>query len=76
MAIKVTVNPTPSPKIRYPRVCRHKTHPDIVVLFTSEQEGICLTPTTHSSFGYVSNSWDSEEAWEPVCITIDSTQVT
>lgn len=74
MAIKVTVDTSNTTKITYPRVCCFKEDRTLIVLFTSEGRGICLAPATHPSFGYESLAWDKPSKWEPVCITIDSTQ--
>lgn len=74
MAIKVTVDTPNTPEVTYPRVCRFKEDHTLIVLFTAEGRGICLAPATYSYFGRETSAWDKASKWEPVCITIDSTQ--
>ena len=72
MAIKVTETSTVT-KRTYPSICRNRKYPDLLVLFTSESEGICLVPEDHPHYGRQSSDWESEDHWIPTCVIIDST---
>jgi hypothetical protein len=72
MAIRVAETSTVT-KRAYPSVCRNRKYPDLLVLFTSEREGICLAPKDHPYYGRHFNDWDAENHWIPTCVTIDST---
>lgn len=75
MAIEVTVNTMNTTEITYPRVCRHREYRDLIVLFTSQSEGVCISPENHPSYGEHNEDWDiTTEMWIPTCVTINSTQ--
>lgn len=72
MAIKVIETPVPE-KATYPVVCRHREYDTLIVLFTSRDEGVCLSPENHPPYGQHTEDWDErKDMWIPTCVTINS----
>ena len=59
-------------EIVYPWVGEYKTNPKLVVLFTAEKTGTCLTSGSQGNYiGRHSTGW-TEESFIPTCIILDS----